>query len=121
MSSATCVANSTRGLPATSSTRLLTRGVAEAERERVAAAEAAVRGWSGCRASAAARLVCSQWQAVHDELVRRLVLRANTTDEAMGMLVRRFPAVVSLEMKRKQSDYINRALLTNEGMRAVIK
>jgi hypothetical protein len=36
---------------------------------------------------------------VHDVLVTRLVLRRQTTDEAMGMLVLRFPAVVSLEVK----------------------
>ena len=34
-----------------------------------------------------------------DVLVTRLVLRRQTTDEAMGMLVLRLPAVVSLEMK----------------------
>jgi hypothetical protein len=79
------------------------------------------RGLGFSQASATVRLVCAAWKAVHDALVMRLVLKPQTTDEAMGMLVRRFPAVVSLEMKRKQSDYINRALLTNEGMRAVIK
>ena len=31
--------------------------------------------------------------AVHDALVTRLVLTRQTTDAAMGMLVRRFPAV----------------------------
>ena len=36
---------------------------------------------------------------MHDALVMRLVLRPQTTDEAMGMLVRRFPAVASLEYK----------------------
>jgi predicted small secreted protein len=77
------------------------------------------RGLGFSQASATVRLVCAAWKAVHDALVMRLVLKPQTTDEAMGMLVRRFPAVVSLEMKRKQSDYINRALLTNEGMRAV--
>jgi hypothetical protein len=40
-------------------------------------------------------LVCAGWKAVHDALVTRLVLRRQTTDEAMGMLVLRFPAVVS--------------------------
>jgi hypothetical protein len=49
------------------------------------------------RASATVRLVCAGWKAVHDALVRRLVLRRQTTDEAMDMLVRCFPAVVSLE------------------------
>ena len=46
------------------------------------------------QASATVRLVCAGWEAVHDALVRRLVLRRQTTDEAIGMLVRRFPAVV---------------------------
>ena len=41
------------------------------------------------------RLVCAGWKAVYDTLVTRLVLRRQTTDEAMGMLVRRFPAVVA--------------------------
>jgi hypothetical protein len=34
--------------------------------------------------------------------VRRLVLRWQTTDEAVGMLVLRFPAVVSLEEGSEQ-------------------
>ena len=51
------------------------------------------------RASASVRLVCAQWQAVHDAMVIRLVLSPRATDEAVGMLVRRFPAVVSLEFK----------------------
>jgi hypothetical protein len=45
------------------------------------------------------RLVCAAWKAVHDALVTRLVLRQQTTDEAMGMLVLRFTAVASLEVK----------------------
>jgi hypothetical protein len=49
--------------------------------------------------SATVRLVCAGWKAVHDPLVRRLVLRRETTDEAVGMLVRSFPAVASLEVK----------------------
>jgi hypothetical protein len=51
------------------------------------------------QASATVRLVCAGWKAVHDALVTRLVLRRETTDEAMGMLVLRFPAVASLEVK----------------------
>ena len=35
--------------------------------------------------------MCPGWKAVHDALVRQLVLRRQTTDEAMGMLVRSFP------------------------------
>ena len=49
--------------------------------------------------SATVRLVCAGWKVVHDALVRRLVLRRETIDEAVGMLVRSFPAVVSLEVK----------------------
>jgi hypothetical protein len=45
--------------------------------------------------------MCAGWKAVDDALVMRLVLRRQTTDEAMGMLVQRFPAVVSLKMKRE--------------------
>jgi hypothetical protein len=69
-------------------------------------------GWCGCKDSAAVRLVCAQWQAVHDALVMRLVLRPETTDKGMGMLVRRFPAVASLEREPG-----GRAL-TDEGVRA---
>ena len=45
------------------------------------------------------RLVCAGWKAVHDALVTRLVLRRQTTDDVMGMLLLRFSAVVSLEFK----------------------
>jgi hypothetical protein len=58
--------------------------------------------------------VCAAWKAVHDALVKRLVLRPATTDEAMGMLVRSFPAVTSLEMK-----WTGEAALTDEGLLAV--
>ena len=51
------------------------------------------------QASATVRLVCAAWKAVHDALVMRLVLRRQTTNEVMRMLVRSFPAVVSLEVK----------------------
>jgi hypothetical protein len=51
------------------------------------------------RASATVRLVCAGWKAVYDALVRRLVMRPETTDEVVGMLVLRFPAVASLEFK----------------------
>jgi hypothetical protein len=66
-------------------------------------------------ATATVRLVCSGWKAVHDAMVMMLVLRREiTTDEAMGMLTRRFPAVVSLEMKGNVWG-----VLTDEGMLAV--
>jgi hypothetical protein len=49
------------------------------------------------QASATVRLVCSGWKAVHYAVVTRLVQTRETTDEAMGMLVRRFPAVAEDE------------------------
>jgi hypothetical protein len=52
--------------------------------------------------SATVRLVCAGSKAVYDAPVRRLVLRWQTTDEAVGMLVLRFPAVVSLEEGSEQ-------------------
>jgi hypothetical protein len=64
-------------------------------------------------ASATVRLVCSAWKVVHDALVTRLVLREETTDEAMGMLVRRFPAVASVEFKVGVV-----CVLTDKGVRA---
>jgi hypothetical protein len=55
--------------------------------------QAGGRGGLGfSRASATVRLVCAGWKAVHDTLVTRLVLRQQTTDEAVGMLVLRFSA-----------------------------
>jgi hypothetical protein len=68
------------------------------------------------RASASVRLVCAQWQAVHDGLVTRLVLSHETTDEAMGMLVRRFPAVASLWVEGSRG---RGSALTDEGVQAV--
>jgi hypothetical protein len=67
--------------------------------------------------TATVRLVCSGWKAVHDALVMRLVMSRQTTDEAMGMLVLRFPAVVSLEVKNGVSVS---AVLTDVGMRAAV-
>jgi hypothetical protein len=64
--------------------------------------------------SATVRLVCAGWKAVHDAMLRRLVLRRETTDEAVGMLVRRFPAVASLEVKGANSV----SVLTDEALRA---
>jgi hypothetical protein len=73
------------------------------------------RGLGFSQASATVRLVCAGWKAVHDALVTRLVLKRQTTDRVMGMLVLRFPAVVSLEMK----GGIEARALTDEGLRAV--
>jgi hypothetical protein len=58
--------------------------------------------------------VCAGWKAVYDALVMRLVPRWQTTDEAMGMLVRRFPAVASLEYKGNEWR-----VLTDEVLRAL--
>jgi hypothetical protein len=64
--------------------------------------------------SATVRLVCAGRKAAHDALVRRLVLRKETTDEAVGMLVESFPGVVSLEVK-----WDNRvSVLTDEALQA---
>ena len=67
------------------------------------------------QALAAVRLVCAAWKAVHDAMVTRLVLRLQTTDEAVGKLVRRFPMVVSLEFKGGYGV----PALTDQGLRAV--
>jgi hypothetical protein len=66
------------------------------------------------QASATVRLVSAGWKAVHDALVTRLVLRRQTTDEAVGILVRRFPAVVSVEYRGG-----GWRVLTDVGLRAV--
>jgi hypothetical protein len=68
-------------------------------------------------ALAAVRLVCAGWQKIHDAMVTRLVLRYQTTDEAVGTLVLRFPAVVSLEVKGV--GYGGTATLTDKGLRAM--
>jgi len=51
------------------------------------------------KATAVVREVCAGWQAVHDALVTRLVFKRRMNDEAVGMLVRRFPAVTSVEFE----------------------
>jgi hypothetical protein len=61
------------------------------------------------------RLVCSGWKAMHDAMVTELLLQGKTTDEAMGMLVRRFPAAVSLRLLGGGDANA----LTDKGMRAV--
>jgi hypothetical protein len=53
---------------------------------------------------------------VHDALVTRLMLRWQTTDQAMGILVLRFPAVLSLVFFEPYWR-----VLTDEALRAVIK
>jgi hypothetical protein len=70
------------------------------------------------QALAAVRLVCAGWKAVYDAMVTRLVLRRETTDEAVGMLVRRFPAVASLEVKGTGGQT---AALTDEAVRVGVQ
>jgi hypothetical protein len=90
-------------------------GRASEEGARGAAEQCAPQdGGGGCKASATVRLVCTGWMSRHDALVMRLLLRLFATDEGAGVLVRRFPAVASLDLK----CYCFHAL-TDEGMRAV--
>jgi len=51
------------------------------------------------KAVAVVREVCTCWQAVHDAAVKRLVFKRVMTDEAVGMLVRRYPATTSVQFK----------------------
>jgi hypothetical protein len=69
-----------------------------------------------CKAVAVVRAVCAGWQAVHDAAVTRLVFaRMKMTDEAVGMLVRRFPAVASVEFEWVSEGHE----VTDEGVLAV--
>jgi hypothetical protein len=67
----------------------------------------------GVEGSKHVRLVSREWRDCHDALVTRLTVSWRTTDEGMWLLVRRFPSVVSLEVK------YNGYYLTDEGMKAV--
>jgi hypothetical protein len=53
----------------------------------------------GSKAPNTCALVSREWRDSHDALVTRLTVNCETTDEGMWLLVRRFPAVVSVEMK----------------------
>ena len=53
---------------------------------------------------------------MHDAAVMRVVLRRETTEEGMGMLVQRFPAVASVEMKSVPGETL---ALTDQGVRAL--
>jgi hypothetical protein len=77
-----------------------------------------VRGLGFSDTSATARLVCAAWKAVHDALVKWLVLRHTTTDKATATLVQSFPSVVSLEVNVSYGEW---AELKDETLRAVIK
>jgi hypothetical protein len=93
----------------------MSAGVLEATPAAEQSAPPQSGSWRGCKDSAAVRLVCSGWQAMHDALVMKLVLTRQTTDEGVGMLARRFPAVASLELKPKYGV----SALTDKGLRAV--
>jgi hypothetical protein len=83
--------------------------------EVMQAAEHQAGGVAFTQAFTTARLVCAAWKAIHDALVTRLLLSRRNTDEAMVMLVKRFPAVASIEFK---SEYVENAL-TDVSVRAV--
>jgi hypothetical protein len=71
--------------------------------------------WGGFEGSKHLRLLSRGWRASHDALVTRLTVSWKTTDEGMWLLVRRFPAVVSVERKYDGSA----SHLTDKGLRAV--
>jgi len=64
---------------------------------------------------AVVRLVCRDWQRRHGALVMRLVFKRRMTDEAVGMLMRRFPAVASVQFKWAGLEH----KVTDEGVRAM--
>jgi hypothetical protein len=68
-------------------------------------------------AAAPVRLVCAAWKAVHDMLVKQLVLRIDTTDQGMGLLVRAFPAATSLRIENNMTGE-KAQWLTDKGVRA---
>jgi Leucine-rich repeat (LRR) protein len=55
-------------------------------------------------ATAMVSLVCSEWKAVHDALVVRLVVPAKIDHELFRKLVGRFPRVVALHCKGRDSS-----------------
>ena len=57
--------------------------------------ESQVQGLGFSKAVGVVRAVCAGWRAVHDAAVTRLEFKRTMTDEAVGMLVRRFPAATS--------------------------
>ena len=61
------------------------------------------RGFS--KAVAVVREVCAGWQAVHDTSVKRLMFKRRMTDEAVDILVRRFPAVTSVQLMGKDRTF----------------
>jgi hypothetical protein len=71
-------------------------------------------GWAGFEGSVTVRLVSSGWRASHDALVTRLDVCWWTTAEDMWLLVRRFPAVVSMKMKGQAFSN-----MTDKGLSAV--
>jgi len=72
-------------------------------------------GFGFSKATAVVREVCAGWQAVYDALVTRLVFKREMSDEAVGMVVRRFPAVVSVEFKFVAGGHV----VTDMGVKAM--
>jgi hypothetical protein len=68
-------------------------------------------GWGGFKGSKHVRLVSRGWRASHDALVTRLTVSGETPDEGMRLLVRRFPAVVSVAMKGDNGRISTHSLL----------
>jgi hypothetical protein len=84
---------------------------------KVLQAEEGGFGFTQAHTEATVRLVSAGWKAVHDALVTRLVLRGQTTDEAMGILVRRFPAVsVAGAQERRRARVDGRRLVDRASL-----
>ena len=62
----------------------------------------------GVEGSKDVRLVSRGWRASHDAMVTRLEMSWETNDEGMWLLVRRFPAVKSLETEREHFPFVQR-------------
>lgn len=71
-----------------------------------------VEGLGFAQVSAIVRLVCSAWKGAHDASVTRLQVRQESTEEAMGLLVRLFPAAVAINLS-------GCGIVTDEGLRTV--
>jgi len=76
-------------------------------------------GLDFCKAVAVVREVCTGWQAVHDAAVKRLAFARQTNDVAVGMLVRRFPAVTSVQFMKLDVYGIGSQDVTDEAVSAV--
>jgi hypothetical protein len=88
--------------------------------ELLQAAGQAGGGLGFSQASATVRLVCAGWRAVHDALVTRLQMSPETPEEMVGVLMRRFTAVTSLDLSGCSSLTAERAH-TDQDDQAPIK